>query len=70
LAARHQACILASSSGASGLFIIFVLFGFMSLLLFTRSDSTNCRSGGETPPELAGEDACATTASAKIFDLV
>jgi len=37
---------------------------------FLRSDSINGRSGGETPPALAGEDACATIESARIFDLV
>jgi len=35
-----------------------------------RSDLINSRSGGETPPKPAGEDACATIASAKIFDVV
>jgi len=35
-----------------------------------RSDLVNCRSGGETPPELAGKDAHATIAFAKIFDVV
>jgi protein involved in polysaccharide export with SLBB domain len=37
---------------------------------FLRSDSINGRSGGESPPALAGEDACATIACAKIFNVV
>jgi len=34
-----------------------------------RSDLINFHSGGEKPPEPAGEDACATIAFSKIFDV-
>jgi hypothetical protein len=38
--------------------------------LLIRGDVFDCENGGETPPKPAGEDACGTIASAKIFDVV